>query len=171
MLRYWKSGQFDILLMTFTILLFINFHTVNSSSDLSRSICSFYTIMGCVITQDFLFWHQIQRGPVVEGVNTTVGDLQELSKGLENCTLPVAAERINEARQNGTLQPLIVNYDVFNLLILLMSSTPFSFRVSFHPGQSLLKVASSHSVEKTNWELPQNVSSQRYNLIRVQQNC
>ena len=106
MLRYWTRGQFDILLMTFTILLLNNLHTVNSYSDLTRSICSSYTIMGCVITQDFLFCQQIQIGPVVEGVNTIVGDLQELSKGLENCTLPVAAECINEAWQNGTLQPL-----------------------------------------------------------------
>ena len=50
-----RPVKFDILLMTFTILLLNNFHTVNCSSDLSRSICSFYTIMGCVITQDFLF--------------------------------------------------------------------------------------------------------------------
>lgn len=35
--------------------------------------------MDNAITQDFFLCHQIQGGPVVEGVNTTVGDLQEPS--------------------------------------------------------------------------------------------
>ena len=113
------------------------FLTVNSSSQLTPPLCSSWVTK---LRRIYFFIIKFKTW-LVERVSTRVGNLTEmLYRGKKLFTSSGYRVHIE------IKQPLKDNFSAFNLPILLMS-VPVSFRVASHPGQSLLKVASSHSVE------------------------